>query len=1429
MSSVGTVSSEAVAATNYYGPPYNPFGTSTLAESIQQWRAWWLTQWPSYAYCTYELALYGPNSSNGGEVATETMDSPCGGTQPFYATAYTYDPGKNAGDGGGCNGGEGRDGGGSGSGAGGNGNSSGASCVDSKGAPMAGDPINTSTGNKYLQDDDYTASAWLTFRRFYNSSSAVASTAMGAHWRHSFDRSLEILGTPASTIVMFRPDGKQITFTKTGGKWITDPDIPDVLTETDNVQGVATGYAVFIAALRQLETYDTSGLLQSVTDQTGTGIALTYSTASTSPTIAPSPGLLLTVTDPKDRQLDFTYDSNGHVHQVTLPDGGTLTYAYDTSGNLLSVQYPDGKSRQYVYNEPSLTGGANLPNAMTGIIDAAGTRYESTAYDSSGRAISSVFAGNVGDTRIAYNSDGTSTVQYPLGSSATLGFTMVNGLVRVASLNQPCGSTCDQPWKTRTYDPNGYPASYVDFNGNVTVTTYDSVGLLTQKIDAQGAADQRTIKIDWNTVLRVPLSREVIDASGATAASTAWVYNYRGEVHVRCEVDPGVPAAASYACSDTGTPPAGVRRWIYHYCGAVDTTQCPIVGLLLSVTGPRTDLTQTTTYAYYMLDGVHHRHGDLKSVTDPMGHVTTYLSYDGDGRVLSLQQPDGVYEDYTYTPRGWLASRTVRITPDNSPASSDATTTIAYWPYGAVKAITDPDGVVTAYTYDAAHRLTDITDATGERIHYTLDAAGNKVQEQVYTGAGTVARSLSRKYNPLGELTSVVDGLNQTVFSASYSDSYDADGNLVHSDDGLGVQQHRAYDALNRLAIAVADYNGSNQATANTTTAYAHDSLDRLVGVSDPSGLNTTYGYDGLGDATGLTSPDTGTTRRSFDAAGNVLTRTDAKGITASYTYDADNRLVAVSYPDASQDTAYHYDEPNATTGCASSRPVGRLTRIVEAAVTTVYCYGGHGNVAQKQQITSSGTDTTRYAYTPANRLSGITYPDGLVVGYTYNANGLLASVQATLTGTSLPVAVASNITWYPFGPISGYTLGNGQQVTRSYDANYRLTDLTSPAFSLHVARDAMGDITAMGNAPGANPATETYSYDPLYRLTAITEANGSKLESVTYNQTGDRLSKSGSGLATGAYSYKPGTHQLIATGNVARGVDADGNTTAISGAGGSYGYGYNDRSRLALVQLAGSTIASYTYNALGERIQKLVGSAGERYGYDERRQMLSEQGAKNRDYVWMGNIPIANVDTTASVSTISYVTADQLGTPRAISNASGATEWSWPYAGNAWGESAPTSTGYTYNLRFPGQYYDVETGMVYNDARYFDPATGRFSQSDPLGLFGGQASTYAYVGGNPLIHTDPAGLITWQQWLRIIYFSAAAHFGHKPPPPPPPPPPTAQENCQGSGSNPKPDPNPNPEPNPNEHPMVPAAVPEYTPPMLYGGGEFFGDPALVL
>jgi len=106
-------------------------------------------------------------------------------------------------------------------------------------------------------------------------------------------------------------------------------------------------------------------------------------------------------------------------------------------------------------------------------------------------------------------------------------------------------------------------------------------------------------------------------------------------------------------------------------------------------------------------------------------------------------------------------------------------------------------------------------------------------------------------------------------------------------------------------------------------------------------------------------------------------------------------------------------------------------------------------------------------------------------------------------------------------------------------------------------------------------------------------------------------------------------------------------------------------------------------------------------------------------------------------------VHADGLGTPRVVTGSTGSTIWQWGYQANPFGEKAPSVAGISLSLRHPGQYYDAESGLSNWGYRSYEAIVGRSSQSDPIGLFGGQSSTYAYVGGNPLNRIDPLGL--WQ------------------------------------------------------------------------------------
>jgi RHS repeat-associated protein len=460
---------------------------------------------------------------------------------------------------------------------------------------------------------------------------------------------------------------------------------------------------------------------------------------------------------------------------------------------------------------------------------------------------------------------------------------------------------------------------------------------------------------------------------------------------------------------------------------------------------------------------------------------------------------------------------------------------------------------------------------------------------------------------------------------------------------------------------------------------------------------------------------------------------------------------LTTTFVDPTLDVTYHYDEEDGAFDCGNlvSIPVGHLTRVVESSVTTTYCYDVRGNVVQKRQVQGAQTDTTTYAYTLADRLSQVTYPSGTVVQYTRNNLGQITSVTSIPSGGSVQTLV-SNVTYLPFGPVSGYTLGNGQVVSRNYDANYQLADLTSPNFNLHFTRDVMGDITSLGKATGVPTALETYTYDPLYRLTGVLDSQGNVVESYTYNKTGDRLSKASTGgLATGTYGYQPGTHWLTSIGSAARSYDLNGNTTGNATGGQSFGFGYDGRNRLIVAQANNVTVGAYTYNALGERVAKATTSpqVNERFVYDEDYLILGEYGTSSRDYVWMDELPIAILDGSGPTSSVNFVVADGLGTPRSVANSSGIQIWNWTYQDDPFGEKSPTSmSSFLFNPRFLGQYYDGETGLTYNINRYYDAGIGRYAQTDPIALAGG-SSTYAYVGGNPLSYIDPLGLKYAESW----------------------------------------------------------------------------------
>ena len=349
------------------------------------------------------------------------------------------------------------------------------------------------------------------------------------------------------------------------------------------------------------------------------------------------------------------------------------------------------------------------------------------------------------------------------------------------------------------------------------------------------------------------------------------------------------------------------------------------------------------------------------------------------------------------------------------------------------------------------------------------------------------------------------------------------------------------------------------------------------------------------------------------------------------------------------------------------------------------------------------------------------------------NMNALLAKLNQD------PVA------WREKGfiKVSHGTAGNPVSIdselwTYSYDANGNVENITSSA----------------GN--------KLYGYDALNRLTEDTQGEQST-QAIVYDRNGNRASHSIDAIVN-SYGYITDSNKLTTDplGSVEH--DAAGNRT--SDQGGTRTFEYNNAGRLYKVYEAGQLVATYIYNAQGQRTRKTTNAGTIIYHYDLFGNLVSEttqNGNAVRDYVYMNSVPVAQIDTAGTTDTVSYLHTDHLGTPRRATNDAGNVVWSWD--SDAFGTTAanedPDNDGMAtiINLRFAGQYYDAETALHYNYFRYYDPSTGRYVTSDPVGLLAG-TNTYAYVGGNPLFYIDPYGLWSIGDPLPQWLVDGAAGFG---------------------------------------------------------------------
>jgi len=1190
-----------------------------------------------------------------------------------------------------------------------------------------GNPINFAMGNKVQEEEDFRSASThypLRFARIFNSADG--------YWRYSYAMRLRISATEA---VLLHANGRESPFARSGSTITPDADELGTLTQT------GSGW-LYVDVDNTRYEFNTTGRLTKQTHPDGWYHSLSYGTNGA-----------VTVTDGFGNSIGYTEDAHFQPRSLTTPNF-SVAYNYDTTNRLTSVTKTAGSnvtSRTYHYEN------AANPRFLTGVTDELGVRFATYAYDSLGRATSTTHAGNAGLTQVAYNANGTTTVTDPVGRATTYHYVVVNGVKRISQIQGEPAPGCPASNSSFTYDARGLLSSQTNATGSVTSFTYNTRGLEASRTEALGAPEQRAIATTWDTTLPVPT---LIARTGQEAAYT---YDTSGKLLTETITDTG---------GTSGTARTSQRTY---------TTE----GLVHTHTEPNGAV---TTYAY-------DTRGNVQSATNALGHITAY-TYDTANRLTSQTDPNGLVTTFTWDAYDRLLTRTVGTGPGQ-------TTTLTYHPTGTIATTSLPTGLVTSYTYDAAQRLTGWSNNRGESGTYTLDAAGNRLAEQTLNSSGSIAWTTARTINKLNRVATQTQGTNQNE-----SFSYDASGDRIAQTNGLNQTMSWSLDALARVktitdaanASAGLGYNALDAITQASdfnaiATSYSRDALGNATAEASADSGPRSSQYDALGLPSQIIDALGQATSITRDELGRPTSLVFADGKTTTLRYDlsTNSKGYLGEIIDRSGITEYTRDIHGRVTLKKQTLATGTTTGSVQQVAYTYNTATG-----QLASVTYPGGGVLSHFYDTTGRLVQLGWNGApLIDAVTWNALGQPTGWNWAFTSTSPRLAAnrsydsAARLTQTEF---SSYT----------YDAAGRIGSLTQnlwgpadsdPAHSTIAVADntwivgysATGRIVSF-TGPGDSAS---FSYD----------ANGNRMAStrVLAGQTTSRgyTLEPGSNRLAGFSQTINGTSST----SVAYGYNANGDLTSD----GLRSYGYDAEGRLATATTGANDVSPttrYAHNALGQRVFKteplyppsqgdendpgfwnsLVAfftklwsptttqaeQLGYAYVYDEQGSLIAEVGSGGTNssgeaqYIYL---PTANgpMPIVAVVNGTTYaVHSDHLNTPRKLTDATGRAVWQWGYS--AFGEDKPTlaknrfanlevtpNPGTTniaevkFNLRYPGQYADEESGLFYNYFRSYDARLGRYSQPDPIGLDGGW-NRFGYVDANPLGFTDPEGLRNLRQ-----------------------------------------------------------------------------------
>lgn len=991
-------------------------------------------------------------------------------------------------------------------------------------SPYVGNPCNSATGNKYHREIDYKSevNGSVQFARHYNSLASPNFnnrnnvSPIGRRWRHTYSREIIKIGSDINSYAVLRHTGKIYYFNEVDGVVSSAPDVKIKLIKTDN------GYEILLEDDTR-EIYDDSGKLLYIIARGGITQTLSYDEA----------GILQEVNDDFGRTLLFNYDQELNLISLKDPDENVTEFSY-SNGNLVKVTHPDLTTREYLYEDTRNT------YLLTGIIDESGEQFASYSYDEKGRVIESLRAGDTKKVSLTYNDDTTTNVITSSGQNRQYSFTSQFGNKKVSDISGGLCKNCEAQIKSVTYDEAGLLATQTDFNDVTTAYTNNERGLQISRTDAVGTPQERTITTEWHSSFNLPV--KIIEPTRTISYS----YDSKGNLTKKVILDKktGRMRATSYGYNEYGQ--------------------------IVTIDGPRTDVSDLTTYSY-------DTQGNISFVSNALGQLTQIVSHDASGRPLSIISPNGLTIELSYDQMGRLIERRV----------GSEITRYEYNKNGNLIKAISPDSTYVEYHYDLSHQIVALSDQLNNRVEFDIDSNGNIVAVTVNDSTGSIVRKHAAVFNELNQVIKSIGAVGQTTQYA-----YDGNGNIIKSVDPNGSSIQLNYDALNRL-VSVSD-------ALNGKSSYFYDSNGRVTRIVSPNNSKTTFEYDGLGNLIRMSSPDTGLTEYEYDDAGNLVLRIDANGNRTSYVYDELNRVTRVNHPDGRY-YIYTYD--------STQNSHGLLSTIETPDWKGGWEYDQHGRVTKYTQDIGGSVLSIQRQYDTAGRLSSVIYPSGVELLYTYEGGKI--SEIATNNET-----IINNITYDAAGNVTGWFWGNGLEHNRQYDLDSQLVGHSLAGDVRSLGYDAVGNLLLIAD----DQETNNYSYDMNNRLVG---ANNTVIsQQYEYDTNSNRTMYSDLSGAVN-YSYVSGSNRLYNIGGVEQYdylYDQNGNILNDS----EHSYSYNSENRIVSVDQG---LATYTYNAVGQRIAKRVDDGNVIYFYSEDGRLIAEatpEGKIQKEYLYFNSIPVA-------------------------------------------------------------------------------------------------------------------------------------------------------------------------------------------------------------